>query len=320
MSKASKIWLIVATSLVVSGIIIFTVVMTMLKWDFLKLGTVKYETNTYEISEEFNDISIKTDTADITVLPSEDGNVKVVCHEDSKEKHNVNVQNNILVINETNDKKWYNHIGIGFVATKITVYLPEVEYGSLSIKESTGEIEISKNFKFESIDLTTNTGNVKNSASAFDFVKIKTSTGQINVSDISAKSMDLSVSTGNIEASDIKCDGDVNIEVSTGKTKLTDIECKNIISDGNTGDISLTNLIAIGKIDIERSTGHVSFDSCDAREICVKTDTGDVKGSLLTEKVFVTRTDTGKIETPKTTTGGVCEIITDTGDIIIKIK
>ena len=322
MSRSTKIWLIVAAALVASGIIMFGVIMAMLKWDFLKLSTANYESNSYEIDEDFNNISIKTDTADIAFLPSEDGKCKVVCHENEKEKHEVTVQNDTLAINNTNNKKWYDHIhiGINFETTKITVYLPESEYGSLNIKESTGAVEISKIFKFKSIDIIASTGDIKSSASVSDILKIKTSTGKINVSGISAGSIDLSVTTGNIEASDIKCEGDVKIKVSTGRTKLTNVECKNIISNGDTGDIILNNVISSEKISIKRDTGDVSFNGCDAKELCVENDTGDVKGSLLTEKVFIVQTDTGKKDVPKTTSGGVCEITTDTGDIIIRIK
>ena len=71
---------------------------------------------------------------------------------------------------------------------------------------------------------------------------------------------------------------------------------------------------------IERSTGDVRFTDCDAAEICVKTDTGDVTGSLLSDKVFITNTDTGSVNVPETISGGKCEIITDTGDIKITIK
>ena len=322
MNRSTKIWLIAAASLVALGIIIFGVIMSMLKWDFLKLGTAKYESNSYEIDDSFYNISIETDTADITFLPSEDVKCMVVCHESEKEKHEVTVQNDTLVINKTNNKKWYDHIhiGINFETTKITVYLPESEYSSLTIKESTGNVEIPGNFKFKSIDIFASTGDVKNSASVSDSLKIKTSTGKINVSGISAGSLDLSVTTGNIDAFDINCEGDIKIKVSTGKTKLTNVECNNIISDGDTGDIFLTNVIASEKLSVERSTGDVSFDGCDAGEIFVETDTGDVKGSLLSEKVFVVHTDTGKKDVPKTTFGGICEITTDTGDIIISIK
>ena len=82
----------------------------------------------------------------------------------------------------------------------------------------------------------------------------------------------------------------------------------------------MDNVIAAEKLSIERSTGDVKFDGSDATEIYVKTDTGDVTGSLLTDKVFITQTDTGDVDVPKTTTGCRCEIITDTGDIRIKIQ
>ena len=95
--------------------------------------------------------------------------------------------------------------------------------------------------------------------------------------------------------------------------------CKSLISNGDTGDITLKNVTATEKFLIERDTGDVNFENSDAYEIHVETDTGDVKGTILTEKVFITKTDTGKINVPQTHSGGRCEIETDTGDIIISI-
>ena len=51
----------------------------------------------------------------------------------------------------------------------------------------------------------------------------------------------------------------------------------------------------------------------------MKTDTGDVTGSLLSDKIFLAESDVGSVDVPKTTTGGVCEIRTDTGKIAITI-
>ena len=108
--------------------------------------------------------------------------------------------------------------------------------------------------------------------------------------------------------------------MSTGKTALDNVTCKNLTSGGSTGDILLQKVIAADKISIQRSTGDVKLEGSDAAEIYVKTDTGDVTGSLLTDKVFVTDTDTGRVDVPKTTPGGRCEITTDTGDIRITAK
>lgn len=319
MRKKTKVWLIIASSLVVFGLITFAAVMNIYNWDLTKLSTVKYETNTYQLSEEFSNISIKTTTSDIIFANSDNGIVRVVCYEIENTKHYINVQDNTLTINENDNRKWYEYIGISIGNPKITIYLPDNEYNRLSVKESTGNIEIPKQFMFESIDISTNTGDVKNYASTSDLVKIKTSTGDIRVEDISAGSVELSVSTGNVIAQSITCDDSIKINVSTGDTQLTDIECKTVISNGSTGNISLKNVIATENFSIERSTGNVKFNSCDAEEIFVKTDTGDVTGSLLTDKVFINKTSTGSIDVPTTMTGGKCEINTDTGDIKINI-
>jgi len=320
MSKTTKIWLIIAASLVLIGCIIFGGVMTMLKWDFMKLSTSKYETNDYEITEKIKNISIITDTADILFVPSENQKTSVVCHEQKNKKHSVTVQNGKLVIEIVDTRKWYEYIGINFGTPKITVYIPQGEYGALFVKSSTGNVEIPKEFKFENIDISESTGNVTNYASASENIIIKTSTGNIRVENVSANTLDLSVSTGGVAVSNVTCESVVKISVSTGKTNLTNIRCKNVVSTGNTGEISLNNVIAAEKFSIERSTGDVKFDGCDAAEISVKTDTGDVTGFLLSNKVFIVQTDTGNVDVPQTATGGKCEITTSTGDINISIR
>ena len=73
-------------------------------------------------------------------------------------------------------------------------------------------------------------------------------------------------------------------------------------------------------MDISLSTGDVNFNRSDALEIKVKVSTGDVTGNLLSPKIFYAETTTGKKDVPKTTVGGICEITTTTGDIIINMN
>ena len=63
MRQVTKRWLLLAAFLTALGIILFGVVMTMLKWNFGKLSTVKLERNEHEIREDFQDVLVKTDTA-----------------------------------------------------------------------------------------------------------------------------------------------------------------------------------------------------------------------------------------------------------------
>lgn len=321
MKKATMVWLIVAASLVLAGLLTVTCGLAMAQWDFSLLSSTGLETNSHEITEAYQHISVVTDTADVEFVPCEGENTSVVCHESVKETHKVEVRDGTLLIELVDTRKWYDHINLGFNfdSPKITVYLPQSVYGALSVKGSTCDVDIPEHFSFESLDLAVSTGDVTCKASASGEAKIKTSTGAITVGELVARELSLSVSTGNITASSIAIEGDMKVSVSTGKSHLTDVTCKNFTSTGNTGDITMINVVVAEKMSVKRSTGDVNFNRCDAFELAIETDTGDVTGTLLSEKVFIHRTDTGDVDLPDSSTGGRCEITTDTGDIRISI-
>lgn len=319
MGKAMKIWLIIAIALVVVGAGVFTAALAACGWDFSKLSTVQFETNTYSGTDRITGIRVDTDTADIRFAPSEDGQWKVVCHEAEKMNHTVSVKDGILTIKVVDEREWYDHIGIWIGSETVTLYLPEQEYASLVIRESTGDVEVPKAFRFGTIDINVSTGAVRNYASAIGVIKITASTGDIHVEDVSAASMELSVTTGHVTGRGLTCEGKLSVGVSTGDAQLTDVKCENFTSDGSTGDIVLKDVIATGKMSIDRSTGDVKFDACDAAEILVETSTGNVTGSLRSDKIFIARVSTGDVDVPATTSGGKCQITTSTGDIRIRI-
>ena len=318
--KKNNIMLILATILIIIGFSIFMIAMSINKWDFSKLGSSKYETNIYEITEEFDDIIINSDTFDICFELSNDNTCKVIYVEEEKYKHDIDVQNNKLNIDLINNKKWYDNIRFGFINTKITIYLPNNKYNSLFIDLSTGDIEIPNQFQFYMIDINLSTGDVKCMANVTSNINITTSAGDVKLSDLSTNNINISTSTGTVKLKNVNCGENININDTTGDVKLENIKCDNITSSGSTSDVLLKNVIVINKIDIKRSTGDVRFELSDAKEIKVITTTGNIRGTLLTEKIFITDSNTGDIEVPKSLTGGLCEIKTNTGDIVISIK
>lgn len=320
MGKGMKVWLVIALICILLGGAVFVGVMSKNGWDFTKLSTEAHETNEHLISEDFQDIEIETDTASVVFLPSNDETCKVVCLEREKATHTVAVEEGVLRIKLVDTRKWYDYIGVHFGMEKITVYLPKTEYGGLTITDSTGDIEISKAFQFESMDISVSTGHVENYASVVGELEITTTTGDIKVECVSVGSLALNVSTGKVTVSGVTCVGDITVGVSTGKAHLTDVTCKALRSNGATGDIVLKNVVATENFSIERSTGRVTFQSCDAGEIFVETGTGDVNGTLRSEKVFIVDTGTGSIRVPHSTSGGRCEISTGTGNITIEIE
>ena len=317
MKKTTKIWLLAACALVLAGGLLFAGVMASLKWEPKKLSADQFETNTHEIGEEFRDISVTTDTADMQLLPSEDGACRVVCYEERDALHTVNVEGGTLTIAPAEQRAWHTYASFG--TPKITVYLPQADYGVLFFHSGTGTAEIPGGFTFESAQLFLSTGNANFYASASGAVQIETSTGNIRVENTSAGALALSTATGLVNVTDVTCAENAGIDVATGDAALTGVSCQNVRSNGSAGSITLTHVLASEEIAVERSTGDVTLTACDAAGIHVQTDTGDVTGSLLTDKVFLTDTAAGTVDVPKTVTGGPCEIRTATGDIQFRI-
>lgn len=321
MKRSSKIWLITALVLIAVGMTVCLAAFAVLDFDFGRLDTMNYETNIYEVEKNFDKISVNVKTEDVLFKPSEDGKCNVECYEREKVKHAVTVENGELKIKTDDTRKWWDHISLfSFKSSKITVYLPSEEYLSLSVKASTGKLDVAKGFTFEKLDISVNTSDVTVRASVTGWASIKTDTGKVTLEDLSLGSADVSCNTGNISIKNASVSGKLNAKVNTGKIKLSDVICKDLDAQSNTGDIDLERVIAEGNFNISADTGDVKFDKCDAAEIYVKTDTGDIRGTLNSDKIFFTKTDTGKIDVPKTTSGGRCEIETDTGDIKITVN
>lgn len=318
MKKTTKLWLLVATGLVIVGGLVFAGAMTIAEWDFSLLSTSDYVTNEYGITEVYQNISVTTDTADVVVVPSADAGTTVICYEQEKVRHTVTVEDDTLKILVQDTRKWYEHIGIHFETPIITISIPAKEYGKLLVTSSTGNVEVAKDFSFSEMEILGDTGAVINFAGA-ERMRIGTATGSIRVENVNAGSLDLAVSTGKVTVKNVTCEKDLKVNVSTGKTELTGIRCVNLVSNGDTGALEMADVVATGAFSIQRDTGAVRLDACDAAEISIETDTGDVRGKLLTPKIFKVQTDTGKVTVPRTMEGGICEVKTDTGDIWLQI-
>lgn len=315
----TKIWLLAAGALVLAGCILFAGTLAAQGWDVTKLSTVSFETNTHEIKEDFRDIAVTTDTANIAFAVSDDDTCRVVCCEAENANHAVSVTDQTLVIASEGRHTWRDDIGFSLGTPQLTVYLPQTQYRALTIDGSTGNVEIPKEFAFDRAEITLSTGNADLAANVSDTAKIATTTGNIRVENTSVGALALSVTTGAAEVSGVRCQNELTLGVTTGAARLRDVSCESFASTGSVGSIALENVIAAGEISIERTTGHVEFTACDAGALHVTTDTGSVTGSLLSDKIFFAQSDVGSVDVPKTTTGGICEITTATGAIEMTI-
>lgn len=316
-----KIVIIIAAALLVLGIIISAI------------GTISYfskgdnavlTTNTHEITEKFTRLTIDTETADVTLALSEDGACRVVCREDEKiETHAVKVEEGTLFIECKNLKKWYHYVIPHFShSPEITVYLPQSALDSLSVDLSTGDITVPEGFSFGEVALTHSTGAIHFDSAVTNGLSIKGSTGHVTLGNGAAVGGDL-VITQTTGHANIALNGEsreIKITTDTGKIALSGATAQKIDLKASTGDVKISNTVATESLAVETSTGDVTLESVDAPTIEIETDTGDVKGTLRSEKIFFVETSTGKIDVPRGTSGGTCDIETSTGNVTVTIE
>ena len=288
-----KITKIVSFSLL--GLVIIHIIVGLGRSFYLKSTE---EVKTYVIEESFNNINIDITTDDVNIYLSDEN--KIVCVENKKISLESKVVSDTLFINRIDNRKFYDQ-SFNFNSFKIDLYLSSETIQSLNIECSTGNINIQNGFTFTNVD-------------------ISSSTGSININSNVTNNLFLDNDTGNIKISNCDKMGNIDIDTDTGNISLSNVNANKLEIETDTGDIRLTNTILKEDLNIEGSTGSVYFDGFDAANIYIELSTGDVKGTILSNKFFVAKSNTGKVIVPQTRDGGECIIIVDTGDINIKYK
>ncbi len=320
MKKTQKVWMIIAAICIFAGLCLGISGLISLDFDFTRFNTANTVTNTYEINEKFHSISIDTNDCDLNFVLTDKNKSEVVCFEDEKMPNKVEVKNGVLTIEVTNNRKWYDYIGIYWADTEITVHLPESEYEKLEIFDDVGDISISSDFSFAKALIKTSTGDIDFSASVKDEIDVKTSTGDITVKEINCRSINFNTDTGNIHFSDAQIQQNASFKTDTGNLKIENVKSGSITAETDTGNMKFKNTISVSDFKNISNTGDILFERCDSQYFDVETSTGNVKGTLLSEKIFLTETDTGSIDVPKTASGGKFTVKTDTGDIKLNIE
>ena len=219
------------------------------------------------------------------------------------------------------------------VASTGSIKLNNKVTGDIEAKASTGSVAI-QNATANKLYAKASTGSVSIvETEVTGEAKLEASTGAVRVTNLKCASLYTKTSTGSFKGTGIEVTGDAYIEGSTGSTETKSIKCKNLtvkhsvgsatLEDvqcedlnirASTGGVKLTNVIVDNKIDAKTTTGDIVFKDSDAASLKLETDTGNVRGNFLSPKIVFFDSDTGHGHFPKETTGGVCEIKTDTGD------
>lgn len=278
----------------------------------------QYSEKTIEIREDFSHIQIDTDTTDVVFSLSEDGSCRILCRETAQQFHTAEVKEGVLSLKQQDARKWYHHIGFNFGTPTMEIYLPKTVYENLAVNGSTGNVTVPKELYFTEAKIVVSTGKILVSGTNCESLDVKTSTGEIRILDVNCKNLTAKSSTGRHLLENVQAVENIQLTSSTGNIHFTRGSCQNLTTESTTGRQTMEYVVASGDVSMESGTGDITLSAFDGETIAITTDTGDVTGTILSEKIFFTETDTGRVEVPHCMSGGSCQISTDTGDIIIK--
>ena len=361
MKKSVWISMIVAGGLLLAGLACIAVGHGLGGHTFLTQGDEsmgKTIHSTHYENRDFDRIRIDALSADVELIPSEDGKCRIITTDHKDVEYTVHVVEDTLTIRAIDNRAWYQHLSIGSTANRsVQIYLPAKDFKSLSVDVTTGDVSIPRDFTFSgNVELSSNSGDLTLLAAVEGDTSLETTTGDITVEGkhktvtasattgdvtfrhVDAKELTVSVTTGSIHVQkavavavtavagtgdvileDVITDDVLRVTTTTGDQDLRRVRCGGLSLRAGSGDITLTESVALGHGDVEVTTGEVTFVRSDAVTLSVRCTTGSVKGTLLTPKIFAAFSTSGSIDVPKSTEGGLCEIKTTSGSIRITV-
>lgn len=287
-----------------------------------KANNEKVIENRYDITDSFENIDIDLETADLYIKSTDDDKVKVVCNDRKKCYQNVEVVDSTLKIKTVDKRRWFEKwiLPFEFKAFDVTVYLPTVYYANLKIKTATGNVETEKGSVFSDVNIKTATGNVTfNNNVEYGDLTVDTDTGNVRLKDFHVTNVNVTTHTGDLYVESVNASGVFDSKTSTGDQKIDASYMKDLLIKTSTGNIKLISTVASNSFTLKTSTGNIGFTDSDAKTISAETSTGNIKGNLLNNHIFAASSGTGSVKVPVSTEGGLCELKSSTGNIVITI-
>ncbi len=258
MTKAKKAWIIASAVLIVIGIGMAAVGIFNMDFDFTRLDTMKYTEKTYSVSNDFSNIKIDTVMGKVSFEKSEDGKCTVACFEGENTEFSVNVVDSTLYVIYTDNRKWYQHIGVSFGSPDITVYLPKTAYERLEITTVSDDIELSRDFTFSDVAVESTSGKIYVNSCIWDNFSAKTVSGDITLNRINVS-------------------GNISTETVSGNLKFTECDAEKISFESTSGDVK-GSVLTDKLFDFSTVSGDVELPKSAGEQICkIRTTSGNIK-------------------------------------------
>lgn len=274
MKKSVIIALVVALAMIISGAVISVLAIGAVKGDFNAFSTVNYEEKVYEITEDFDSISIDESDCKIIFARSEDDICRVECAENENSWHEVEVKNGTLCI--TAYDKPMAHIGIMSSKQPMTVYLPKAEYDKLTIESTSGGIDTPEGFTFTDAKVDCTSGSIKFMSDVVSDADIHSTSGSVAVSGMNCEKLDIFATSGSVKVDTVSASDSISVSAASGSIGVLNLTAANNLTITKTSGSTNIEQINAGALTVEASSGSIKADDVKADSAEFKTTSGSI--------------------------------------------
>lgn len=306
-----------------------------------RIGAVeRQEKKSVDVTEPFTGLLVQEASADVQLLPSEDGGCRVVYGESEFSRCRVDVENGTLtVVRETEE---HSRKGLFSIedALPVSIYLPAGDYEALSVTTASGDVKASSRLGFAETAIHTGSGNIRledlsagdlNLSSTSGDVRLenleaetlsaKTGSGKVKLRGCSAASLKLESSSGDLTVKASSCTGDGQLRTGSGDIELEDSSFRALDLSSTSGEATLSKTACSGSVKAETGSGNIRLRKAAGASFDLRSTSGDVKGSVIGPVDFIVDTSSGSAHTKNGQRGAApCQVKTGSGDVDLEAE
>lgn len=272
MKKNTKIVLLTACALILTGAVICACAFAAVDFDIHRLSTPEDSTREWHLeavpSEGIERIRVNASVDNIRVCRSGTDEIIVTYYTSQYGSYELVNENGELSLEYVplKDRKWYEYLtvdlsGIHSDKNSVEISIPLGYDGEVRIEATTGDMELVHLM----LDGT---------------LSSKSTTGSMMLYDVWAASVEASVTTGEMELESVVTSGDISVSCKTGGVRLENVLSEGAVTArGTTGDIDMY-IVAAESITAECTTGSINGYSVSSGNTALKTTTGDINVNM----------------------------------------
>jgi DUF4097 and DUF4098 domain-containing protein YvlB len=243
MNKTLNILLVAVGVTFGSGVLVVGIAASTVGFNFAKLSTSQpFAYQDYESSKAFSAISVTENNADFKVYRNTSSELKITYGENNLEKYTFTETDDALKVSVSDTSKWFSLFNWSLETKVLTVYLPDMFAGALTME---------------------------------------TKNGGIAVEDYAGGALSLATDNGSITATNVVSSGAASFETSNGALHVDGISASLVSLKNDNGYESVKNLSATAALKIQNANGAIAVSAIDvSSSISLHTSNGPISGDV----------------------------------------